>query len=57
MSYMSEIDLAKQEGQKITQMKIHTGVLKHICTSCIAMSGKLKNLRHKKQCPNKGKRR
>lgn len=54
MSYMSEIDLARKSGEKITRMKIASGEEKMICTTCLAMADRMFLIEHKDDCENKG---
>ena len=50
---MGELYLAQQMGEKITNHRTYRG-FRHVCTTCLALSRKLRLLRHKKGCPNRG---
>jgi hypothetical protein len=49
---MSEIDLAKQQGEKITRMKIHDGRTMSICTACLKMAKRSTEVLHAAGCPH-----
>src|SRR4051812_44069214 len=52
MSFMSEIDLAKQQGEKITRMTIHDGRRMSICTACLNMASRAPDVLHASGCPH-----
>jgi len=55
MSFMSELDIAKQDGEKLTLMRRYNGRLVWVCTACGRSARKLRFVRHSANCPNKGK--
>ena len=53
MSYMSEIDLARQQGEKTIRMRIHDGRRMSICTSCMEMAPRnADQIQHRFDCQN-----
>jgi hypothetical protein len=50
---MSEIDLAKQNGENISRIRCHDGEKLWVCTRCFSASRKLRNLRHVARCRNR----
>jgi hypothetical protein len=54
MSYMSEIELARQEGDKVVMVRTFRGKLVAVCTSCLRNARKARLVRHEKGCPHRG---
>ena len=57
MSYASEIDIARQNGERVTRIRTYRGQLASVCTACGHGSRKARLVRHRKGCPNRRRAR